>query len=185
MILARRNEVTLRHIAENDWPRVDELVALCYAPIQASYVAMLGDDCYQAVRHDPELTWQERKQRQVHRLYAAHPDQVWVLDDAGEVFGFVSFHLFPEKRYGAIDNNGVHPDRAGQGWGTLLYRHVLQHFRDQGLRFAFVDTGLDPAHDAARRAYEAVGFDRRVPIVEYWQDLSQNNPGSTPESSAT
>jgi hypothetical protein len=61
-----------------------------------------------------------------------------------------------------------------------MYRHVLQHFRDLGLRFAHVDTGLDPAHDAARRAYAAVGFDREVPTIEYWQDLSALNPGSTP-----
>ena len=54
-------------------------------------------------------------------------------------------------------------------------------FRAQGLRFAFVDTGLDDAHIPARRAYEAVGFDRRVPVAEFWQDLWANNPGSMPE----
>jgi hypothetical protein len=52
-----------------------------------------------------------------------------------------------------------------------MYRSVLRHFRDLGLRWAHVDTGLDDAQIPARRAYEAVGFDRRVPTVEYWQDL--------------
>ena len=61
-----------------------------------------------------------------------------------------------------------------------MYRHVLDHFRRQGLRFAHVDTGLDDAHIPARRAYAAVGFDRAVPGVEYWQDLSAMNPGSSP-----
>jgi hypothetical protein len=61
-----------------------------------------------------------------------------------------------------------------------MYRHVLEHFRSQGLRFACLNTGLDPAHAPARRAYEAVGFDRQVPVVEYWQDLTQRNPGSEP-----
>jgi hypothetical protein len=60
-----------------------------------------------------------------------------------------------------------------------MYQHVLEHFRRQGLRYAHVDTGLDDAHIPARRAYEAVGFDRQVPTVEYWQDLAQNNPGSS------
>jgi hypothetical protein len=60
-----------------------------------------------------------------------------------------------------------------------MYRHVLDHFREQGLRFAHVDTGLDDAHIPARRAYEAAGFDRQVPTVDYWQDLSLRNPGST------
>jgi hypothetical protein len=37
--------------------------------------------------------------------------------------------------------------------------------------FAQVDTGLDEAHIPAGRAYEAVGFDRRVPNVDLWQRL--------------
>lgn len=81
-------------------------------------MSMLGEECYQTVRHDPHLTWED------------------------------------------------------------MYRHVLRHFREQGLRFAFVDTGLDDPHLPARRAYEAVGFDRQAPVVEYRQNLTRNNPGS-------
>ena len=178
MIIAERNETVLRHARDDDWPRVDELAILCYTPIQESYVSMLGEECYQAVRHDPHLTWQERKTEQIHRVYRETPQHVWVLERQGDVFGFVTFHLIPPKNMGQISNNGVHPEQTGHGWGTFMYRHVLRHFREQGLRFAFVDTGLDPAHAPTRRAYEAVGFDRQVPAVEYWQDLTQRNPGS-------
>jgi ribosomal protein S18 acetylase RimI-like enzyme len=148
------------------------LTIICYAPIQASYVAMLGEDCYEAVRHEPELTWEQRKIAQNRRLYERNPDWLWVLDEKGKVFGFVSFWLLPDKHYGHIDNNGVHPDRADRGWATFMYREVLTYFRSRGLRFAHVDTGLDDAHIPARRAYEAAGFDRPVPTVEYWLDLS-------------
>lgn len=96
------------------------------------------------------------------------------MDDGDAVFGFVSFWLRPAQQYGDIDNNGVHPARAGQGWATFIYREVLRHFRELGLRFAHVDTGLDDAHIPARCAYEAVGFDRAVPTVEYWLDLSSH-----------
>jgi ribosomal protein S18 acetylase RimI-like enzyme len=179
--IAERDGAVLRRARDSDLSAVDELTVLCYAAIQASFVAMLGEACYAAVRHDPQLTWQERKTRQNRDLYAKHPDWVWVLDEEDEIFGFVTFWLFPEQRYGHIDNNGVHPDRAGHGWATFMYRHVLDRFRALGLRFAHVDTGLDDAHIPARRAYEAVGFDRTVPGVEYWQDLSRRNPGSAPE----
>jgi ribosomal protein S18 acetylase RimI-like enzyme len=178
--IAERHGALLRRAAAADLREIDELTVACYAPIQASYVAMLGEDCYEAVRQEPELTWQERKIAQNRRLFAAHPDQVWVLDEAGDVFGFVTFWLFPEQHYGHLDNNGVRTDRAGEGWATFMYRHALEHFRALGLRFAHVDTGLDDAHIPARRAYEAVGFDRAVPIVEYWQDLSERRPGSVP-----
>ena len=139
-------------------------------------MAMLGEDAYEAVRSEPELTWEERKCAQNRRLFDSHPDQVWVLERDGDVFGYVSFWLFPERNYGHIDNNAVRADEAGQGWGTFMYSCVLDYFRDLGLRFAHVDTGLDDAHIPARRAYEAVGFDRAVPSVDLWQDLSPS-PG--------
>ena len=52
-----------------------------------------------------------------------------------------------------------------------MYAHVLDHFRSLGLRYAHVDTGLDDAQIPARRAYEAVGFDRSVPTVDLWRRL--------------
>ena len=180
MIIAESNGFALQFARDEDLAQVDRIAVICYTPIFESYVAMLGEECYAVVRHDPGLTWEERKTGQIHRLYSEHPDWLWVLEEDGKVFGFVSFYLFPEQGYGHIDNNGVHPDYAGQGWGKFMYRHVLNYFREQGLRYAHVDTGLDPAHIPARRAYESVGFDRQVPTVEYWQDLSQNNPGPAP-----
>jgi ribosomal protein S18 acetylase RimI-like enzyme len=166
--------VVLRAARREDLPAIDELTVICYEPIQASYVAMLGEDCYEAVRSDPDLTWGERKIAQNRRLYEESPECLWVLDDGERVFAFVSFWLRPAQQYGHIDNNGVHPSRAGQGWATFMYREVLRYFREQGLMFAHVDTGLDDAHIPARRAYEAVGFDRAVPTVEYWVDLSSS-----------
>jgi ribosomal protein S18 acetylase RimI-like enzyme len=179
VVVATKGGAVLRHAVEQDLEAVDALTVESYRAIQESFVAMLGDDCYDAVRLEPELTWEERKIQQNRRLYDEHPEQLWVLEEDGDVFGFVSFWLFPEKSYGHIDNNGLRADRVGQGWATFMYRHVLEHFRARGLRFAHVDTGLDDAHIPARRAYEATGFDRQVPTVDYWQDLSLRNPGST------
>lgn len=179
-VIATRGDTVLRVATGADLAAVDHLTVEAYLPIQESYVSMLGAACYDAVRQQPELTWEERKTRQNHELFANHPDHLWVLDQNDDVFGYVSFWIFPEHSYGHIDNNAVRADRAGQGWGVFMYRHVLDHFRGRGLRFAHVDTGLDDAHIAARHAYEAVGFDRAVPSVDYWQDLTQLNRGSTP-----
>jgi ribosomal protein S18 acetylase RimI-like enzyme len=181
LIVGERGNAILRHATEGDLPAIDALTVACYRPIQKTLVSMLGAECYDAVRPEPELTWEQRKTAQNRRLFAEHSDQVWVLEEDGEVFGFVTFWLFPERSYGHLDNNGVDPGKVGQGWATFMYRHVLRHFRDLGLRFAHVDTGLDPAHEPARRAYEAVGFDRAVPTVDYWQDLEAGKPGSLPE----
>ncbi|CAN5147854.1 hypothetical protein BH18CHL2_BH18CHL2_02910 [soil metagenome] len=151
---------------------------LCYRPIQESYVDLVGVDCYDLVRSEPELSWEERKTAQNRRLHAEHPEWLWVLEREETVFGFVTFWLPPERHYGHIDNNGVHPHEAGRGWATFMYSEVLRHFRRQGLRFAHVDTGLDDAHLPARRAYEAVGFGRRVPTVAYSQRLADVDRGA-------
>jgi ribosomal protein S18 acetylase RimI-like enzyme len=180
MIIAEWCGAILRHARDGDLPDVDRITVICYEPIQESYVAMVGEECYEAVRADPELTWQERKIGQVRRLYAEHPERLWVLEEKG-LIGFVTFELRPAANLGLIANNGVVPEHRGRGLGRFMYRQVLQHFREQGLRFAFVDTGLDDAHIAARRAYEAVGFDRQVPMVAYWQDLDEGNSGSAPD----
>ncbi len=170
-MIAERDGVVLREARPDDLPAIDELTAMAYAPIQESFVAMLGADLYDTVFREPERTWQERKQAQNRRLFAEHPEQLWVLDDGGRVVGYVSFWLFPEQRYGHLDNNAVASDRSGQGWATFMYRAVLDRFRALGLEYAHVDTGLDDAHIPARRAYDAVGFDRRVPTVDLWQRL--------------
>jgi len=179
VVVATKGSVALRHAGDDDLAAIDALTVESYRPIFESYVEMLGEDCYEVLRLEPELTWEERKIQQNRRLFDEHPSWLWVLDEGGEVFGFVSFWLVQEKSYGHIDNNGLRTDRVGHGWATFMYRHVLDHFRAQGLRFAHVDTGLDDAHIPARRAYEATGFDRQVPTVDYWQDLSLRNLGST------
>jgi hypothetical protein len=114
-LVATKGTVVLRQAREGDLEAVDALTVECYRPIFESYLAMLGEDCYDAVRLEPELTWEERKTQQNRRLYDEHPDWLWVLEEDGDVFGLVSFWLLRDKSYGHIDNNGVRRDRAGQG----------------------------------------------------------------------
>lgn len=177
-VVARRGEVVLRHARQDDFTAIDELTVIGYRAIQESFVAMCGADLARALQ-GPQ-PWEQRKCAQNHRLFARAPDHVWVLEDSDGVFGYVTFDIDRDVGYGRIDNNAVHPSRSGAGWATFMYRHVLDRFRALGLRWAHVDTGLDDAHIAARRAYEAVGFDRKVPLIDYWQDLTQRNRGSEP-----
>lgn len=181
MIIAEQNGTILRQVRPEDMPRIDEITITCYQAIHESFVSLVGQDVYQGAFHDPNQAWEENKTGQVHELFEEHPEWVWVLEQAGNIIGFVTFKLFPDRQFGQIENNGVDPQHAGKGWGKFMYRYVLQYFREQGLRFAHVETDLDDPHIPARHAYEAVGFDREVRIVLYWQDLSKKNPGSVPD----
>lgn len=177
-IIAERDGVVLRHAAEDDLSRLDEVTIICYEPIAASFIEIVGLAFYDGTRLHPELDWRDSKTKQVRDTYQQHPDWVWVLEKDGYIFGFVTFGIVAERNMGFLDNNGVLPDYRGKGWGTFMYRHVLQHFRNHGIRFVWVETDLDEPHVPARRAYEAVGFDRQQRIVIYRQDLAQHNPGS-------
>jgi hypothetical protein len=50
-VIAERDYAVLRFASEEDLPAVDSLTVVCYRPIWKSYVAMLGEECYAAVRH--------------------------------------------------------------------------------------------------------------------------------------
>lgn len=179
MLIARRGTAVLRHAEPADQRRIDEIAIACWSPIHASFEALMGPVMYAAVTNR-DGQWRQRKTQQIRDHFARTPDCVWVVEDGGQVLAFVTFRLDGDRQVGEIGNNGVHPDFAGHGWGTFMYRHVLRRFREVGLKYALVGTGLDEGHAPARRAYEAVGFDRSVPKVEYWQELDQHNPGSEP-----
>ncbi len=89
----------------------------------------------------------------------------------GEIVGFVSYTVKPETQFGEIGLNAVHPDHAGQGIGTHLYRLTLERMRDQGVKAVEVSTGGDPSHAAARRAYQKVGFVAALPSVALYRAL--------------
>ncbi len=176
--IATRRGAVLRPVVEADLPATDAIAIACWTPIFASFRELLGEEIYQ---HLHAGRWEAGKCAQVRGHFANHPGEFDVVELAGEVIAFVTYRLDHERSVGTIGNNGVAPSHAGQGWGTFMYRHVLDRFRREGLKFACVGTGLDVGHAAARRAYEAVGFNRQKPMVEYWQDLRERQAGSEPQ----
>jgi ribosomal protein S18 acetylase RimI-like enzyme len=180
--IAERDGTILRYAQQDDMTQIDKITAICYKAIHESWVASQSEDIYNALR-DPAVSWEERKAGQNHARFAEHPEWIWVLENDSGVFGYVTFKINDERTLGIIENNGVLPEYAGKGWGKYMYRHVLQYLREHDVRVAMVETDLDDPHIPARKAYEGVGFDRRTPIVLYWQDLQKNNPGSVSDES--
>ena len=125
MIIAQRADAVLRHATDADLPSIDDITIICYAPIVASFLEIVGEKCVQGIYGNPDFDWKARKTKQVRDIFQEHPDQVWVLEEDSQVFGFVTFDLVPGRPVGFFDNNGVLPEKRGQGWGTFMYRHVL------------------------------------------------------------
>jgi ribosomal protein S18 acetylase RimI-like enzyme len=99
------------------------------------------------------------------------PNWLFVCEEEGEIVGFVTFLLKPEKSLGILDDNAVDPKYQSKGIATMMYRAVLQYMSDHGIKYAKVLTGLDEAHAPARRAYEKAGFHIRHEDVTYYTDL--------------
>jgi len=118
-----------------------------------------------------ERPWQDWKAGQIDRFFAEHPEWVHVAEVDGEIVAVVTFRLDRQCQIGTIGNNGVDPRYQGRGIGTAMYQHVLEIFRQAGMRYAEVETGLDEAAAPARRAYEKVGFRPLNTSVHYFQEL--------------
>lgn len=58
-----------------------------------------------------------------------------------------------------------------KGIGQQMYKAVLDYFRQQGMLYAKVLTGLDEAHTRARKAYERAGFNIKCESVNYFMKL--------------
>ncbi|MFW9920085.1 MAG: GNAT family N-acetyltransferase [Candidatus Thorarchaeota archaeon] len=180
MILGEIDGKTLRFATKSDLQHIDQITIICYQKIHESWVAHQGADIAEGLR-TPGVSWEERKTKQNRDLFAEHPEWLWVLEDDGVPIGFMSFKLLEDQKLGIIDNNGILPRHAGKGFGKFMYRHALQYMRRKGMRFVFLETGMDDPHIPARRAYEAVGFDRKFHGVYYWQNLEENKPESFPD----
>jgi GNAT superfamily N-acetyltransferase len=59
----------------------------------------------------------------------------------------------------------------GLGIGRALYNFALDDLKSRGAVIACVGTGGDAAHEAARRAYEAIGFDKAIPGLHLFKVL--------------
>lgn len=180
-ILAEREGAVLRKAREADLPRIVEITIVCYAPIHASFLDIVGEDVYQGIVADPGRDWKEHKAKRIWDTYMDHPDCVWVLEDEGSIFGFITYAVYPERKRAWIEENGILPAYRGRGWATFMMRHVLKDLRQRGIRIASIEVDLDDVHTPARRAYQAAGFDRHHRIAIYHQNLELNNPGSTPD----
>jgi len=164
------DELTIGPAQPNDVDAVCGIAQVAWEPIHDHMVHALGDDLHEVL----SPSWKEAKARQIRRQFDDMPDWVLVVRDAAAVVAFVTFAIDAEKSVGTIRNNAVGRDHQGRGIATAMYQHVLSLFREAGLRYASVTTGLDPGHAPARKAYGKAGFNLRREDVTYYQRLDQN-----------
>jgi ribosomal protein S18 acetylase RimI-like enzyme len=162
------SKLWIRSANDSDAHQLEDVRRAAFAPVFASFRAILGEDISQVT--------QARDDRAQAEYLASLliPDSGWelyVAEHAGLVVGFVSVQLNRETSIGEIGLNAVHPDSAGAGIGTAMYDFVLERMREAGMRVATVSTGGDSSHAPARRAYQKAGFKVGIPSIWLCQRL--------------
>jgi len=157
----------IRNYQPDDLPRLKQIANKAWRGIYAMFHERYGDELFSLITPDPE----RGKDAQLEQHCAAHPDWVYVCEKEGGIIGFVTFLLDSTLKIGEIGNNAVDPDCGVKGVGQQMYQAVFERFKQEGMRFARVQTGLDDAHAPARRAYERAGFNIHHENVNYYKKL--------------
>ncbi len=161
-VAGQHSEVRIRQAVEADREILVELFVLAYEDVRAQQV---GDML--------ERIWDEWKADLPHMIDIK---KVIIAEVAGRAVGFATYQLNDAARIGTVDDNAVLQDYRGCGIGTRLLACVLKHFKDAGMEFAQVSTGLDELYAPARRMYERQGFTPLNRSVTYFRELGQSAP---------
>ena len=143
-------------------PLLDEIRRAAFAPVFASFRSILGDEIYEIAQKRDD----EAQGSLLAALFA--PDSRWevyVAEKGARIAGFVALQLREDTKVGEIGLNAVHPEHAGSGIGTAMYRFAVERMNAAGMRVATVGTGGDPSHAPARQAYRKAGFAAEIPSV--------------------
>lgn len=109
--------MVIRGAVVSDAPRLQEVRQAAFAPVFASFRALLGEDIYQLAQARSD----EAQADYLASLLASDSGwEVYVAEQAGVVVGFVSLQLNRDTTIGEIGLNAVHPDWAGAGIGTAI-----------------------------------------------------------------
>ena len=132
--------------------RIVDLSLAAWAPVFASFQAVLGDALYRRVHPD----WRRDQATAVRT--ALRTNDTWVAVSDDDVQGFVNVVFDEGERSGEIHMIAVDPAVQRHGIATALTDFALDQMRARGLTLAIVATGGDPGHAPARATYEKAGF---------------------------
>ena len=162
------SSVTIREIAEADFPRIGDIAAAAWRKTYDIRRGMMDPELYTLIYKDGHTT----KGQNVERWCRNHPDLTRIAELDGRVVGFVTWQLnCPHPGCGEISNNAVDPSAQGRGVGKAMYLWALDLFRKASMKAACVQTCMDDGHAPARAAYVKVGFDTSLEFIRYYQKL--------------
>ena len=158
-------DIVIRNSNSGDVERIVEIAIDQWTVIYGEYKSLIGQDLFDVAFKDAL-----HAKAETIRASAFDHDRCLVAVCDGTVCGFCFFKV-EENRVGILSNNAVDSDHRGRGIAKMLYDRAFDLMRSYGAEVVKVQTGLDDAHAAARRAYEKSGFTVGLPSVTYYKKL--------------
>ena len=166
--MGQQSRLEMRPYEAADYERVLEICLAAFEPIHQGFEAALGQRIF-------DLQYDDWKERYAATIRTIAPDdekiKVYVAAIEGNVAGFIFLLVDAKRQTGEIGLNAIDPPLQGLGIGKAMYEFALAKLKEHGALIACVGTGGDDAHERARRAYAAVGFDRGIPGVYLFKSL--------------
>lgn len=157
----------IRPLCNDDVERLVQIALLAWEPVFESFEQILGPGIYTRIWPDWR-TGQRDGVETVCKEGGKYTVRVAELD--GIVVGFVAYELHAKAKVGEIQLLAVAPEYQNRGIGTKLTGFALKEMKESGMHMARVETGGDPSHAPARRAYQKAGY-TGLPLVRFFKVL--------------
>ena len=161
------SEINIREFnALEDAEHVYNIAKNAWFPIYDQRRGVLDSDIFYSLHKDGPI----HKAKSVKEWCIKNPNKVAIAEFKGQVAGFVTWEKINSDTV-ELCNNAVSPKAHKKGIASTMYTWFLKEMKKRGFSYTFVFTGLDPAHEPSRKAYEKVGFSMPIELVRYYKKL--------------
>jgi len=150
----------IKFATSTDIPAIQEIIEETWEPTYRDILAA------EQIQYMQETIYQtEALQNQL-----AAGQRFFILSVNNLPAGFAAYSHYADDTY-KLNKLYVKPSYQGQGFGSLLIRHVEQDMLNQGGKYLILNVNR---HNKARHVYEHAGFriikEEDIPIGPYWMN---------------
>lgn len=158
-----RNQM-IRPFCPEDLDRLKEITAICFDGVS------IDRNIEEKFGPIGEQDWRFRKLRHIDADVAGdHARGVFVVEEDGQVLGYITTRLDRDSRIGWIPNLAVDPATQGRGLGRQLMEHALEYLRAEGMEAAKIET-LEQ-NPVGSQFYPDMGFEEVGRQIHYLMRL--------------